>query len=47
MHSGWPLLAKVVPENLNTEGDLALKLVPQLNILRDGTALALCRSTHF
>lgn len=40
-------LAGVVPEIPNIEGDPALELVPLLDVLRFGTALALCGSAHF
>lgn len=39
MHSGSLLPARVVEENLNIEGDSDLKRVPQLDVLRFGTAL--------
>lgn len=35
------LLAKVVPENLNIESNLALKRVLQFDVVTIGTALAL------
>lgn len=36
-----------MPENLNIEDDSALKLVPQLDVLRSGTALALPETCIF
>lgn len=47
MHFGQLSFPGTGPENLNTVRHAALALVPQLGVLRIGSALALCCNVHF